>query len=201
MSIDYTQFLTEERLNKIKNVVNKRQNDLTIVLENIIDPHNMSACLRSCDATGVNTVNLVYDGSQPYPKPKNTSSASASKWIDFKSFTNIADCYKVLKNDGFMIYTTALTEESVSLYDIDFTPKIALVFGNEHSGCSESAIKFADGNFLIPQVGMIQSLNISVACAVSLYEAFRQRKLKGYYDSPNLSKTDILQKINLWSKR
>jgi tRNA (guanosine-2'-O-)-methyltransferase len=86
----------------------------------------------------------------------------------------------------------------VSLYDLDLTRKTALVFGNEHSGCSEEIIKKADGNFLIPQVGIIQSLNISVACAVTIYEAFRQKKLAGHYDSARLPESEQAKLFKDW---
>ncbi len=199
--MDYTQFLTPERLNKLKNVLDKRQTDITVVLENIIDPHNLSACLRSCDATGILKVSLVYDGSQPYPKLSKTSSASASKWVETTLYHSIDDCYNELKNNGFKILTTAMTAESISLYDIDFTEKIALVFGNEHFGISERALNLADGNFLIPQVGIIQSLNISVACAVSVYEAFRQRNNAKLFDKPQLNEANLYEKLNKWAER
>lgn len=199
--MDYTQFLTPERLNKLKNVLDKRQTDITVVLENIIDPHNLSACLRSCDATGIMKVSLVYDGSQPYPKLSKTSSASASKWVETILYNSIDECYNELKNNGFKILTTAMTAESISLYEIDFTEKIALVFGNEHFGVSERALNLADGNFLIPQVGIIQSLNISVACAVSVYEAFRQRNNAKLFDKPQLNEANLNEKLNKWAKR
>lgn len=199
--MDFTQFLTPERFNKLKNVLDKRQTDITVVLENIADPHNLSACLRSCDATGINTVHLVYDGIQSFPQLSNSSSASAKKWVEIVKHDSIETCYNVLKNERFKILTTAMTAESISLYDIDFTKRIAIVFGNEHSGVSEIALKLADGNFLIPQVGMIQSLNISVACAVSVYEAFRQRNTAKLFDIPQLSETQIYEKLNKWAER
>ena len=89
------------------------------------------------------------------------------------------------------IYATHLGVESHSLYDLDLTERVALVFGNEHSGVTEECLKYCNGNFIIPQVGMVQSLNISVACAITLYEAFRQRLNAGYYDgSPRLPEND-----------
>ena len=81
------------------------------------------------------------------------------------------------------IYTTHLSKDATGLYELDFTQKVALVFGNEHGGLSEETIALADGNFLIPQVGIIKSLNISVACAVSVYEAFRQKRDAGHYNA------------------
>ncbi|TAJ63421.1 MAG: RNA methyltransferase, partial [Chitinophagaceae bacterium] len=76
---------------------------------------------------------------------------------------------------------THLSTDAVGLYEIDFTQPTALVFGNEHDGVSEEFRNMADGNFVIPQMGIIQSLNISVACAVSIYEAFRQKTVAGHY--------------------
>ncbi|HRP01966.1 MAG TPA: RNA methyltransferase [Candidatus Kapabacteria bacterium] len=199
--MDFTQFLTPERYNKLKNVVEKRHTDTIVVLENIIDPHNLSACLRSCDATGIMKVYLIYDGSQPYPKLSNTSSASASKWIEIVKFNSVEECFIDLKRDGYTIMTTAMNSDATSLYEINFTKTIALVFGNEHFGVSDKALGLADGNFLIPQVGMIQSLNISVACAVSVYESYRQRNLAKLYDSPQLSNDEMILKLNQWSAR
>lgn len=198
---DYTTIISEERLSKLKKVLSQRQPDLTIVLENISDPHNLSACLRSCDAVGVLEVCLIYDGSQPFPKPGEKSSASARKWIDYKRFHSVEECYAYLKHKGATIYTTHMASGSVSLYDLNLTESAALVFGNEHSGVSGKAVEMADGNFLIPQVGMIQSLNISVACAVSVYEAYRQRNAAGLYDKSGFTESEFTEKLKDWAKR
>lgn len=199
--IDYTQFLTEKRLSKLTEVVKKRQKDLTVVLENIIDPHNLSACLRSCDSVGIDKVYLVYDGTQPFPKLKESSSSSARKWVEVMKFRSIEECYETLRENNFKIYTTKLTDNSKSLYEINFIEPTALVFGNERDGVSDLAVELADGNFLIPQVGMIESLNISVACAVSLYEAFRQRLAAGSYNLPQFDNNEIFQRLNKWAER
>jgi tRNA (guanosine-2'-O-)-methyltransferase len=176
-------FLSEERAEKIIACVSRRQPSLTIVLENVHDPHNVSAVLRSCDAVGVLDVHLVYHSGQHFPELGEKSSASARKWVLTHKHSSIDTCYENLRKQGKKILTTGMSNEAKSLYAIDFTEPIAVVFGNEHAGVSEEAVSKADGNMLIPQVGMIQSLNISVACAVTLYEAFRQRNLKGMYDA------------------
>lgn len=178
---------TEARIEKVRRVLERRQLDLTVVLENVHDPHNVSAVLRTCDSVGIYKVYLIYHSGQKFPDLSKRSSASAVKWIKLQFFDNVEACYNLLRGDGFKIYSTALTKESVSLYSLDLTQKVALVFGNEHTGVSELAVSLADGNFRIPQVGMVESLNISVACAVSLYEAFRQRNLKGMYDKPQIT--------------
>ena len=199
--LDYTTIISEQRLEKLKGVLSKRQNDLTIVLENIADPHNLSACLRSCDAVGVLEVCLIYDGSQEFPKLGEKSSASARKWIDYKKFRSVRECYEYLRLQNYKIYTTHLSGDSVSLYSLDLTKPTALVLGNEHAGVSKEAVELADGNYLIPQVGMIQSLNISVACAVSLYEAYRQREVAGYYYASRMSEIEYTEKLKDWAKR
>ncbi|MCX7909567.1 MAG: RNA methyltransferase [Ignavibacteria bacterium] len=178
---------TEERTNKIKRVLENRQLDLTVVLENVHDPHNVSAVLRTCDSVGIYEVFLVYHSGQKFPDLSKRSSASAVKWVKLNFFDNVEECFELLRKREFKIYTTALTANSVSLYSLDLTERIALVFGNEHTGVSLKAVELADANFRIPQVGMVESLNISVACAVSLYEAFRQRYQKGKYSSPQIT--------------
>jgi tRNA (guanosine-2'-O-)-methyltransferase len=178
---------TIERISKIKRVLEKRQLDLTVILENVHDPHNVSAVLRTCDSVGIYKVYLIYHSGQKFPDLSQKSSASAVKWVQLHFFETVEECFGLLRKEGFLIYTTSLRKDSISLYSIDFTRKIALVFGNEHTGVSERAVELADGNFVIPQVGMVESLNISVACAVSLYEAFRQRFEKGLYDIPQIT--------------
>lgn len=194
-------FGTEQRVNKLKDVLEKRQLDLTVVAENIADVHNLSAMLRSCDAVGILRVCLVYDGSQKAPALGENSSASARKWVETLPFSDIEECYEFLRKEGFKIYTTHLGKESMSLYDMDLTQKIALVFGNEHLGVSDKAVELSDGNFIIPQIGMIQSLNISVACAVSVYEAFRQRLACGKFDECQIEDPAFTSKMKEWLLR
>jgi tRNA (guanosine-2'-O-)-methyltransferase len=197
-TIDISKLATPQRIEKIKNVVSKRQPGLTVVLENVHDPHNVSAVFRSCDAVGVIEVCLVYYGGYSFPNLAEKSSASARKWVMQKKFTSIEECYAYLRSEGKKIYSTGMNNESVSLYNLDLRESIALVFGNEHSGVSAEAIKSADGNFTIPQVGMIQSLNISVACAVSLFEAFRQRESAGFYERLQLGETTYTSLVKEW---
>ncbi len=178
--------ITDKRLAKIERVLAHKQPDLVVVLENINDPHNLSAVLRSCDGVGVVEVILLYHGGQTMPEIKKSSSASAMKWLNLRNFAGVDDCFRYLRSREMRVFTTQLTSAAVSLYDIDLTQPTALVFGNEHEGVSAEAVAAADGNFLIPQVGMIESLNISVACAVSLYEAYRQRRVAGMYERAQL---------------
>lgn len=197
-TVDLSKLATEQRIEKIKNVLSKRQPGLTIVLENVHDPHNVSAVFRSCDAVGVMEVCLVYYGGYEFPNLAEKSSASARKWVSQRKFTSIEECYNHLRNEGKQIFSTGMNSDAVSLYQLDLTKPVALVFGNEHSGVSDEAIERADGNFIIPQVGMIQSLNISVACAVSVYEAFRQREQEGMYRQSKFEEKVFDSKVREW---
>ncbi len=192
--------MTEKREKKIKSVLMKRQPDLTLVIENIHDPHNVSAMLRSADAVGVKEVQLVYTV-EKFPRLGKKSSASATKWVERRKFGTIKECYDQLHKEGFKIYATHLGKDSKSLYSMNLTRKIALVFGNEHHGVSDEAAELADGNFQIPMVGMIQSLNVSVACAVTLYEAMRQRVVKGAYNKSKYRSRDLKKFFNEWCKK
>ncbi len=191
---------SQRRVDKIKGVLAHRQPDLTVVLENIHDPHNVSAVLRSCDAVGMLRVELLYTV-EKFPRIGKKSSSSANKWLERRKHTSVDECYATLRGEGFTIVATHMGVSSVSLYDLDLTKKVALVFGNEHRGVTDEAVAKADGNFQIPMLGMIQSLNISVACAVSLYEVLRQRISKGHLLHPKLSEKDLAILYHDWIKR
>ncbi|GIK23194.1 MAG: TrmH family RNA methyltransferase [Ignavibacterium sp.] len=188
---------TEKRIEKITRVIKSRQHSLTVVLENIHDPHNVSAIFRTCDAVGIPKVNLIYNF-ETFPKIGKKSSASAFKWVEKEKFKTVDKCYSELHNNGFKIYASSLTEHSKKLYELDLTKKAAIVVGNEHRGVSEEAAKYADDVFLIPQFGMVQSLNVSVAAAVILYEAMRQRLNKGMYKKSELDNAALEKIIDEW---
>jgi tRNA (guanosine-2'-O-)-methyltransferase len=178
--------MTPERHARLTSVLQKRQNDLTVVLENVFDPHNISAVMRTCDAVGIQEIFILNTRIGPHKKWGKKSSSSASKWLTIHQFTDPTTCFKEVRQRYDIILATHLGESAQSLYDLDLTRKVALVFGNEHEGVTNDILKYTDGNFIIPQVGIIRSLNISVACAVSLYEAYRQKKGAGHYEHPKL---------------
>jgi tRNA (guanosine-2'-O-)-methyltransferase len=191
--------MTPERTEKLISVLNKRQPDITIVLENVFDPHNISAVMRTCDAVGVQEIYILNTKIPRHKKWGPRSSSSAAKWLTIHQYENAEDCFSSLRNRYSSILTTHLSSDAVSLHQLDFTKSIALVFGNEHSGVSEEIRDLADGNFLIPQAGIIQSLNISVACAVTLYEAYRQKELAGHYDQRRLDDARYDELLKEWS--
>ena len=188
--------LTPAREHKISEVLLKRQFDLTVVLENVHDPHNISAVLRSCDATGVQE---IYAVNKSVPKPKKfgrkTSSGSA-RWVDVNYFMNIGMCMTSVKSRFTKIYALSSDHPGKSLHEVDLTGSVALLFGNEKEGLSKEIMQHADATLTIPMVGMVSSLNISVACAVTLYEAFRQRYAKGMYERKEL----LPDQMNIYKK-
>ncbi len=176
--------ISEKRLAKLKRAAANRQFDLTVVLEHLTDGHNIGAILRSCEAIGIQTVYIV-----PHPDPKwrrnfvlgKRTTAGSRKWLSVYTFDDIEGCLDHLKTQGFTIYSTALGPTAKSVYDLNLLEKTAIVLGNEKKGVSEKALELSDGNILIPMQGMMQSLNVSVACSVILFEAMRQRLLAGKY--------------------
>lgn len=191
---------TEKRIAKVESVLKSRQDSLMVVVENVHDPHNVSAIFRTCDAVGVPKISLIYN-IEKFPKIGKKSSASAFKWVEKEKYKSVEECYSELRSRGFKIFASELNNKSISHLDIDFTDKIAVVLGNEHRGASEEAAELADGTFMIPMFGMVQSLNVSVATGVILYEALRQRLLKGMYQTTTLDNEEFIEKSELWLRK
>jgi len=206
--------MTPKRLAKLSKVIAHRQNNITVILEDVHDAHNIAATMRSCDSIGINELYIIFTDAVRYCKiGKNNPMATilddvskkisghAKKWLNIHYFESTEACFRAVRKKYQHIYTTHLSADAKSLYDLKLTQSVALVFGNESSGVSAAALKLSDGNFIIPQVGMTQSLNISVACAVSLYEAYRQRKVAGLYDTPSFNANEQQLLLHDWSQR
>jgi len=185
--------ISERREEKLRTVAANRQN-FTVILENVHDPHNIGAVLRSCDAVGIYEVYILYTDPRQRSitlRDLQTTSTGVKKWVDIHLFNDAESCFTAVRKKYKKIYATHLNADAKSIYKTDLTENVALMFGNEHAGLTEEALAHADGNILIPQVGMAQSLNISVACAVSLYETLRQRKEADFY-SDEISEDNAL---------
>ena len=194
------QFRTERRIQKITEAIKARQHSLRVVIENVHDAHNVSAIIRTCDAVGIPKISLLYT-KEKLPKISRITSSSANKWVKTESFTETETCFNSLRKEGFKIYSTLLDAKAKSIYEVDFTEKIAIVMGNEHRGVSKEAANLSDGTIYIPMKGMIQSLNVSVAAAIVLYEALRQRDANGNYLKSEISEELIEQMIDDWCDR
>lgn len=190
--------MTPERTERLTAVLNKRQPDLTVLLENVFDPHNISAVMRTCDAVGIQDIYILNTKIPPHKKWGAKSSSSAARWLTIHQFTNADECFAEIRKHFKKIYTTHLSSDAVGLHELNLIEPVCLVFGNEHSGVSEDIIAMADGNFIIPQVGIIKSLNISVACAVCLYEAYRQKNKAGHYNGIKLEREKLKSLRDEW---
>lgn len=186
--------MTEQRIERFTEVVQKRQLDMTVVLENVHDPHNIGAVLRSCDAVGIAEIYVLYNEPNLFSshlKVAGKSNAGAHKWVDIKFYTETDKCLQEVQSKYHTLYATHLGQSSESIYKTDLTESFAIVFGNEKDGISERTLQYCNQNVVIPQMGMVKSLNISVACAVSLFEALRQRQFKGLYDDRSMPSAKI----------
>lgn len=182
--------ITERRLERLRYAMRRRQKNLTLVMDNIHDPHNVAAVLRSCDAFGIPKVHLYYT-TEAYPALGRRSSASARKWVDRKRHDDAQAMVAELKAQGMTILSSGFSDKAKPLFDWDLTQPTAVVLSNEHGGTKPELKSLVDGEIYIPMMGMVQSLNVSVAAAVILYEAFRQRNAKGLYDSPSFSPEEL----------
>ena len=177
--------MTERRRRRIFDVLSRRQPDLTVLAEDVYKPHNLSAVLRSCDAVGIGEVHAVRPtgGIATF----NATSASAEKWVDLVVHQSVEEAVGVLKERGMQVYAAHLSDDAVDYREVDYTGPTALLLGNEKAGVTPEAAALADRHVIIPMLGMVQSLNVSVAAAVILFEAQRQRRAAGRYATPQLS--------------
>ncbi|MDZ4839178.1 MAG: RNA methyltransferase [Bacteroidota bacterium] len=188
---DHGRTLTTSREQKMRTLVANRQLDVTLVLENIDDPHNINAILRTADSVGIHEV-MVIRNQVPKKKLGKRSSASAKKWVNMVHFTTAAECIEAIKLKNMALYCTHLDANASQLYQVDFTQPIAIALGNELRGISNELLLSATGNIWIPMLGMIPSLNVSVASAVIAAECMRQRMQKNMYPQPWSAERDVL---------
>jgi tRNA (guanosine-2'-O-)-methyltransferase len=192
--------ITQRRLARMRGTLVRRQPDLTVVVDNVHDPHNVSAMLRSCDAVGAAEAHLLYTY-EAEPSVSTGVAASAQRWLTLRRHTSVEECYAQLRAQGMTICVTTLGETAQELYDLDLTKPTAFVFGNETRGVSPEAVAQADIAVFIPMMGMVESLNVSVACAVSLYEALRQRREAGHYARARVPVSEIDRQLRYWLER
>lgn len=178
--------VTKERFEKISAMLEKRQPDLSVLAENVHKPHNLSAILRSCDAVGIGVVHAVNPtGGVP---TFNETSASADKWVELKVYASLPEARTALGN--VQLLAAHLSDYARDYRDVDYLKPTCILMGNEKHGVSEEAARLADAHIIIPMLGMVQSLNVSVAAAVILFEAQRQRREAGFYDAPRLGEAE-----------
>lgn len=179
--------MQQTRYQRIADVLSRRQTDLTVCLEDVHKHHNLSAIVRSADAVGCHHVHAVWPENQKWLT--NNTSGGSKNWLETHLHKNIDDATTAMRarNPDIQILATHLSTDAVDFREIDYTKPTAIIVGQEKTGISEQALKHADQNIIIPMQGMVQSLNVSVAAALILFEAQRQRELAGLYSRNMLS--------------
>ncbi|MZI92229.1 tRNA (guanosine(18)-2'-O)-methyltransferase TrmH [Vibrio sp. CAIM 722] len=172
--------MNSERYARIQQVLKARQPDLTLCLEQVHKPNNVSAVIRTADATGLHKIHAVWPNDSM--RTLSHTSAGARNWVEVETHDTIEEAVTTLKSEGMQVLLTNLSDTAVDFRDIDYTKPTAIILGSEKTGISQQALELADQDIVIPMVGMVQSLNVSVASALILYEAQRQRQLAGLYD-------------------
>lgn len=176
------QFITEERWQTMNEVLSKRTRHLTVVLEDLYQPHNASAVLRSCDCFGIQDVHIIENDNKFDPSKGVT--IGSDQWLSLnyynkKEKNNTIKCYKKLRDKGYQLIATTPHANDVTIDEIPIEKKTALIFGSELTGLSDVALREANGYARIPMVGFSESFNISVSAALCLYEfSNRMRKTK-----------------------
>ena len=181
--------MTRRRYERILGVLSKRQPDLTILAESVHKPHNLSAMLRSCDAVGIGRV-LALNPTGGIPTYNDTS-GSAEKWVALEVHPALEPALGAVRAEGMQVLAAHLSPQARDYRDVDYTRPSCIIFGNEKQGVSAAAAAAADEHIVIPMLGMVQSLNVSVATAVILFEAQRQRRTAGLYDGPRLPPEEL----------
>lgn len=188
--------MTPERRARLDEVLANRQPDLTVFAENLHKARNFSAMVRSCDAVGVNEMHVL-PGEDDLRKHWRTSQG-AEKWMCIKTHDNIGAACTHLKSNGFRLVAAHLSEKADDYRDVDYTKATALVLGTELFGISDTTLSYVDQQISIPMMGVTQSLNVSVACAIVLYEAQRQRQQAGMYNRCHLDEDTLAQQRFEW---
>lgn len=189
--------MTPERFQKLKKVLQTRQPDLTVLMEDVHKPRNFAAIIRSCDAVGCLQTHAIAPDGLPFNRPK--AAAGSRRWVKTLRHNTLASAYRKLKIQGFNIVVAHPSKQSLDYRDYDYTQPTALVMGSELRGLSQEAIATADSSIVIPMQGMVQSLNVSVSAALILYEAQRQRQLAGLYEQRRIDDEIYRQLLFEWS--
>ncbi|TDJ35167.1 MAG: tRNA (guanosine(18)-2'-O)-methyltransferase TrmH [Gammaproteobacteria bacterium] len=190
--------MTEDRQRRFRGVLARRQPDLTVLLDKVHKPHNIAAIMRSCDATGIGTVHAVPLAGNFRP-PRHVAQGT-QKWVEVRRHESFEMAARTLRNDGFSLYAAHLSDHAMDFRQVDYTGKVAVVFGQEKLGLENVAADDIHVHIVIPMRGMVRSLNVSVAAALILYEAERQRTAAGLYDQQRIEQEEYHRLLFEWTQ-
>lgn len=186
-----------ERFRRLREVLARRQPDLTVLMDRVNKPHNFSAIVRNCDAVGVLETHVVDpDGALEL---HHATSAGTKKWVSVHTHESVVQAIAHLRARGFVILAADPSDDAVDYRDADYTRPVAITLGAELVGVSAEALALADAKVVIPMVGMVHSLNVSVASSLLLFEAFRQRSAAGMYEKSRIPPADFEARLFEWA--
>ena len=188
---------TPKRYHRLRAVLDRRQPDLTVLMEDVQVPRNLAAVMRSCDAVGVFEAHAIWPGGRL--KISRPASGGNRKWLPVHKHRTLADALAHLKGRGLRVLAAHPTPDALPFREVDYTLPTALLIGNEDNGLTEEALTGADAVVTIPMEGMGTSLNVSVAAALILFEAQRQRRAAGFYDAPRLDPETYARTLFEWT--
>lgn len=168
-----TPLMTEERRQRIEDVLDQRLTSLTVVVENLYDPHNGAACIRSMESMGLQHLHVVEEA-QPF-RAESAITIGCDKWITTHKYPKFPECKAALAAEGYRVYAT-VPGATETIDSLDMSQKVAIVFGNEHDGIRPESVAMCDGAVSIPMFGFTQSLNLSVSVAVTIRELAARRR-------------------------
>jgi tRNA (guanosine-2'-O-)-methyltransferase len=186
-----------QRYRRLKAVLERRQPDLTVLMERVNKLHNLAAILRNCDAVGVLEAHAVL-AERPLALDPHTS-AGTQKWVPVHTYESVEDAVGRIRADGFTVVAAQPGNDATDFRDLDFTEPIAIMVGAELHGISPEGLALADHRVVIPMTGMARSLNVSVATSLMLYEAFRQREVAGMYARPRINDAERARLLFQWA--
>jgi tRNA (guanosine-2'-O-)-methyltransferase len=189
--------MTPERFRRLRAALERRQPDLTVLMDQVHKPHNFSAILRSCDAVGVLEAHVV--AAKGAVAVHHATSAGTKKWIGVRGHASMGEAAAHLRGRGFRLVAAHPSTEALDFRSVDYTAPIALVLGAELHGVSPEALALADVHVTIPMVGLVHSLNVSVASALLLFEAYRQRAAAGMYERSRMTPEELTCRLFEWA--
>ncbi len=188
--------MTPRRFARLNATLDRRQPDLTVLAENVHKPHNLSAIVRTCDAVGIGEIHAVADDEVPF---YHLTSGGSRKYVSIRTHSDIAAACAALRNRGMRVLAAHFSDCAIDFRRVDYTRPTALLLGAELDGVTQAAADAADDHVTIPMFGMVSSLNVSVAAAVILYEAQRQRASAGLYDRRRTDRDTAQRLLFEWS--
>ncbi len=189
--------MTPERFAKLRAVLDRRQPDLTVLADDVHKSHNIAAVLRTCDAVGIHRVHAISRGGEI--RRHHMVSGGSKRWVDMVIHKDVDGALDRLRDEGWRLVAAHPAASARDYREVDYTARIALLLGAELDGLTPRLVEAADETIAIPMEGMVASLNVSVAAALILYEAQRQRRDAGLYVASRLPKDEYLATLFEWA--